>query len=92
MPAEGKAQNSAVKDLRLGACGSCRILRQITAKFSDLWAPLGVCKVENAQKLCFFAFFSIKKGKARQTPRRFFYESAEGYSFKKIKTTEITEF
>ena len=29
----------------LGACRTCRILRHVAAKFSDLWAPLGVCKI-----------------------------------------------
>jgi hypothetical protein len=43
---------------KLGAYRTCRILRQITAKFFDLWTPHGVCKVKNAQKLCFFAFFT----------------------------------
>ena len=54
-------KRSIDKLIALGACRTCRILRQIAAKFFDLWAPYGLCKVENAQKLKFFAF-SLSKG------------------------------
>jgi len=47
----------------LGACRTCKFLRQITAKISDFRAPFGVCKEENAQKKCFFAFSQSERAK-----------------------------
>ncbi|MDR0585179.1 MAG: ATP:cob(I)alamin adenosyltransferase, partial [Treponema sp.] len=41
----------------LGACGTCGFLRPLTAKTLDFWAPLGVCKVENAQNCAFSLSF-----------------------------------
>ncbi|MCL2138448.1 MAG: hypothetical protein FWH41_02835, partial [Treponema sp.] len=32
-------------------------------KISDFGAPYGVCRVKNAQKRCFFAFFSLERAK-----------------------------
>ena len=43
-------------------------MRQIAAKSLDFWAPLGVCRVKNAQKLRFFAFFSFKRARIIDTP------------------------
>ena len=47
---------------RLGARRTCRFLRVSPAKISYKWAPLGVCKEENAQKLRFFCISFIEKG------------------------------
>ncbi|MDR0585102.1 MAG: hypothetical protein LBG57_12280, partial [Treponema sp.] len=34
--------------------------RPLTAKTPDFWAPLGVCKVENAQNCAFSLSFGLK--------------------------------
>jgi hypothetical protein len=44
----------------LGACGTCGFLRPLTAKIPDFWAPLGVCKVKNAQNCAFALSFGLK--------------------------------
>ncbi|MDR0583248.1 MAG: hypothetical protein LBG57_02720 [Treponema sp.] len=44
----------------LGACGTCGFLRPLTAKTPDFWAPLRVCKVENAQNCAFSLSFGLK--------------------------------
>jgi hypothetical protein len=45
----------------LGACRTCKILQQIAAKFSDLWAPFGVCKVKMLKNRVFSHFFYLKR-------------------------------
>jgi hypothetical protein len=55
----------------LRACGTCGFLRPLTAKPPDFWAPLGVCKVENAQNCAFSLSFGLKPHRLLSMNTRF---------------------